>query len=225
MRRTARSSSRCCCRSRASSRSFWCPTSSCGRCSTRGAFTAADAAASGATLAAYAIGLLPFVLLRSVTATFLARGDTATPVKALFVVGRRQCGAQDPADGKPRAGRPGARDVGRRVDQFSAAAVVRLARATHRLRRAAEELGAEARGGGRRARGRIMARRLFRCADVRRLAAVPRRHRRCWRSAMHRRRRLRRRGRRACSAARGLRLSAARGKVTPSPAAVLPPSD
>jgi putative peptidoglycan lipid II flippase len=50
----------------------------------RGAFTAADAAASGATLAAYAIGLLPFVLLRSVTATFLARGDTATPVKALF---------------------------------------------------------------------------------------------------------------------------------------------
>ena len=50
----------------------------------RGAFTAADAANSGATLAAYAIGLLPFVLLRSVSATFLARGDTATPVKALF---------------------------------------------------------------------------------------------------------------------------------------------
>ena len=37
---------------------------------------------AGATLAAYAIGLLPFVLMRSVTATFLARGDTATPVKA-----------------------------------------------------------------------------------------------------------------------------------------------
>jgi putative peptidoglycan lipid II flippase len=50
----------------------------------RGAFTAADAAASGATLAAYAIGLLPFVLLRSVTSTFLARGDTTTPMKALF---------------------------------------------------------------------------------------------------------------------------------------------
>src|SRR6516165_7129570 len=48
----------------------------------RGAFTAADAAAAGSTLAAYAIGLLPFVLIRSVTATFLARGDTATPVKA-----------------------------------------------------------------------------------------------------------------------------------------------
>ena len=49
-----------------------------------GAFTAADAAAAGATLAAYAIGLIPFVLLRATTATFLARGDTATPMKALF---------------------------------------------------------------------------------------------------------------------------------------------
>ncbi len=34
---------------------------------------------------AYAIGLLPFVLMRSVTAAFLSRGDTTTPVKALFV--------------------------------------------------------------------------------------------------------------------------------------------
>ncbi len=51
----------------------------------RGAFTRADAAAAGATLAAYVIGLMPFVLLRSFTATFLARGDTATPVKALLV--------------------------------------------------------------------------------------------------------------------------------------------
>jgi putative peptidoglycan lipid II flippase len=50
----------------------------------RGAFTAANASAAAATLAAYTIGLLPFVLLRSVSATFLARGDTATPVKALF---------------------------------------------------------------------------------------------------------------------------------------------
>src|SRR5262245_55339504 len=51
----------------------------------RGAFTAADAASSGATLLAYTVGLLPVVLLRCVSATFLARGDTATPVKALFV--------------------------------------------------------------------------------------------------------------------------------------------
>src|SRR5262249_32915281 len=48
----------------------------------RGAFSAADAAAAGMTLAAYTVGLLPFVLIRSVTATFLARGDTWTPVKA-----------------------------------------------------------------------------------------------------------------------------------------------
>src|SRR5712692_9421120 len=48
----------------------------------RGAFSKADAAASGATLAAYAIGLIPFVLIRSAVATFYARKDTATPVKA-----------------------------------------------------------------------------------------------------------------------------------------------
>ncbi|MFA6265599.1 MAG: murein biosynthesis integral membrane protein MurJ [Pseudolabrys sp.] len=48
----------------------------------RGAFTQADAAAASATLAAYAFGLLPFLLIRSAVATFFARGDTATPVKA-----------------------------------------------------------------------------------------------------------------------------------------------
>jgi putative peptidoglycan lipid II flippase len=48
----------------------------------RGAFTVEDAAAAGATLAAYGVGLIPFVLIRSATATFYARGDTATPVKA-----------------------------------------------------------------------------------------------------------------------------------------------
>ena len=51
----------------------------------RGAFTVTDAAAAGATLAAYSIGLLPFVLLRAVSSSFLARGDTATPVKALTI--------------------------------------------------------------------------------------------------------------------------------------------
>jgi len=51
----------------------------------RGAFTAEDAAAAGATLAAYSLGLLPFVLLRSFTAPFYARGDTATPVKAALL--------------------------------------------------------------------------------------------------------------------------------------------
>jgi putative peptidoglycan lipid II flippase len=51
----------------------------------RGAFTAADADAAAATLAAYATGLLPFVLLRSFVAPFHARGDTATPVKAALL--------------------------------------------------------------------------------------------------------------------------------------------
>ena len=51
----------------------------------RGAFTAADAVAAGRTLAAYAFGLLPFVLIRSAVATFFARGDTATPVKAALI--------------------------------------------------------------------------------------------------------------------------------------------
>ncbi len=51
----------------------------------RGAFTAADAVAAGHTLVAYAFGLLPFVLIRSTVATFFARGDTATPVKAALI--------------------------------------------------------------------------------------------------------------------------------------------
>ena len=50
-----------------------------------GAFTAADATAAGRTLAAYGFGLLPFVLIRSTVATFFARGDTATPVKAALI--------------------------------------------------------------------------------------------------------------------------------------------
>jgi putative peptidoglycan lipid II flippase len=50
-----------------------------------GAFTATDAHASALTLMAYTIGLVPFVLIRSVVAPFLARGDTATPVKAALI--------------------------------------------------------------------------------------------------------------------------------------------
>ncbi len=48
----------------------------------RGKFTADDANAAAMTLAAYTVGLIPFVLMRSAVATFLARGDTATTVKA-----------------------------------------------------------------------------------------------------------------------------------------------
>jgi putative peptidoglycan lipid II flippase len=48
----------------------------------RGAFTKGDAAAAAVTLAAYALGLIPFVTIRSAVAAFYARKDTATPVKA-----------------------------------------------------------------------------------------------------------------------------------------------
>jgi putative peptidoglycan lipid II flippase len=51
----------------------------------RGAFSGADAHAAAMTLMAYTIGLIPFVLIRSVVAPFLARGDTATPVKAALI--------------------------------------------------------------------------------------------------------------------------------------------
>jgi putative peptidoglycan lipid II flippase len=51
----------------------------------RGKFTAGDAHAAALTLMAYTIGLVPFVLIRSVVAPFLARGDTATPVKAALI--------------------------------------------------------------------------------------------------------------------------------------------
>jgi putative peptidoglycan lipid II flippase len=51
----------------------------------RGAFTNADAIAAGQTLAAYAFGLMPFVLIRSAVASFFARGDTSTPVKAALI--------------------------------------------------------------------------------------------------------------------------------------------
>ncbi len=48
----------------------------------RGAFSSADAASAAATLAAYSVGLIPAVLIRSAVATFYARKNTATPVKA-----------------------------------------------------------------------------------------------------------------------------------------------
>lgn len=48
----------------------------------RGAFTPANADAAGATLAAYALGLIPFVLIRAAVTPFYARHDTTTPMKA-----------------------------------------------------------------------------------------------------------------------------------------------
>jgi putative peptidoglycan lipid II flippase len=48
----------------------------------RGEFSASEAHAAAEVLAAYAVGLVPFVLIRSFIAPFHARGDTATPVRA-----------------------------------------------------------------------------------------------------------------------------------------------
>ena len=47
----------------------------------RGAFDAADAAATGAALAAFALGLPAYVLIKALAPGFFAREDTATPVK------------------------------------------------------------------------------------------------------------------------------------------------
>jgi putative peptidoglycan lipid II flippase len=51
----------------------------------RGRFTAGDAHAAATTLMAYTIGLVPFVLIRSIVAPFLARGDTFMPMKAALI--------------------------------------------------------------------------------------------------------------------------------------------
>lgn len=48
----------------------------------RGAFSLADAQASGAVLAAYSVGLPAIVLIRSAVASFYARQDTRTPLYA-----------------------------------------------------------------------------------------------------------------------------------------------
>ena len=47
----------------------------------RGAFDAADASATGAALAAFALGLPAYVLIKALAPGFFAREDTATPVK------------------------------------------------------------------------------------------------------------------------------------------------
>ncbi len=47
----------------------------------RGAFDAVDAAATGAALAAFALGLPAYVLIKALAPGFFAREDTATPVK------------------------------------------------------------------------------------------------------------------------------------------------
>jgi putative peptidoglycan lipid II flippase len=48
----------------------------------RGAFDQQAAALAGQVLFAYALGLIPILLIRTVVASFFARGDTTTPVIA-----------------------------------------------------------------------------------------------------------------------------------------------
>ena len=50
----------------------------------RGQFTSSDAEAAAQVLAAYGIGILPMVLIRSLVASFHARSDTSTPLIAAF---------------------------------------------------------------------------------------------------------------------------------------------
>ena len=83
----------------------------------RGAFSKADAAAAGATLAAYAIGLIPFVLIRSAVATFYARKDTATPVKAALTGVAVNVALKIALVGALAQVGSRARDRGRRLDQ------------------------------------------------------------------------------------------------------------
>lgn len=52
----------------------------------RGAFTAGDAAGAADTLAAYAVGLPAFVLIKSFVMVFYAKGDTKTPLKIAMIV-------------------------------------------------------------------------------------------------------------------------------------------
>ncbi len=51
----------------------------------RGAFGSASAEATASTLAAFAVGLPAYVLLKALTPGFFARGDTKTPVKVAIV--------------------------------------------------------------------------------------------------------------------------------------------
>ena len=100
----------------------------------RGRFTADDAHAAAMTLMAYTIGLIPFVLIRSVVAPFLARGDTATPVKAALIGTAVNIVCKIALMGPLAQVGTRARDLDRRLDQFRAGALVRPPRRAHRLR-------------------------------------------------------------------------------------------
>ena len=89
----------------------------------RGAFNAEDAHAAAMTLVAYTIGLVPFVLIHSVVAPFLARGGGPPGGPHRRQAHRSEHRPQSRADGFVVAGRIGAGDLDRRLDQFHHGAV------------------------------------------------------------------------------------------------------
>ena len=141
----------------------------------RGRFTAGDAHAAALTLMAYTIGLVPFVLIRSVVAPFLARGDTLTPMKAALAGTAVNIRLQGRADGFAGAGRACVGDLDRRLDQLRPRARLRGARRSHRFRRNAQILARQARGGGLRVRAVALCRGALRRRTVILAVQVPRR--------------------------------------------------
>ena len=146
----------------------------------RGAFSKADAAAAGATLAAYAIGLIPFVLIRSAVATFYARKDTATPVKAALTGVAVNVALEDRAGGLAGAGRPCARDRRRRLDQSFAGGGLCGAGRLPRSRSRPDAIAGEVCGLRRRARRGAVAGRKVCCDRISRNSAPFATRPRCW---------------------------------------------
>jgi putative peptidoglycan lipid II flippase len=140
---------------------------------TRGAFSKADAAAAGATLAAYAIGLIPFVTIRSAVATFYARKDTATPMKAALTGIAVNVGPQGCIDGGAGANRPGARHGRRGLDQSFAGAVLRGAGRLPRTRPRLDDVACQVRGSRCPARRRTLGHRAIRQRLFRANAHLP----------------------------------------------------
>ena len=99
----------------------------------RGAFTAADAHAAAMTLMAYTIGLIPFVLIRSVVAPFLRARRHSDAGQGGADRNRSQHRLQGRADGAAGAGGLGAGHIDRRLDQFHSSTVFRKPCARHRL--------------------------------------------------------------------------------------------
>ena len=82
-----------------------------------GAFKANATQQAAGVLAAYAIGMPALLVDRIATASFLSRGDTATPLKVTLVGVAVNVALKIAAVSAPRRARLGARDRGRALDQ------------------------------------------------------------------------------------------------------------